>query len=125
MTAEMTPQNATGDNVAVGMGAAAGAFLMFTIMNVFAKYLSAGHSVIEIAFYRNLVACMPFLILTFGFGRREILIIRSQPRLIAIRAVLGTLTLILPPIGDGVNAVAGEQHVFHGGSPLVIPRHRP
>lgn len=77
-----------------GMWAAAGAFLMFTIMNVFAKYLSAGHSVIEIAFYRNLVACMPFLAAVFLFGRREILQIQSKPRFIAARAVLGTVTLM-------------------------------
>lgn len=77
-----------------GMWAAAGAFLMFTIMNVFAKHLSADHSVIEIAFYRNLVACVPFLVAIFGFGRREILQIQSKPRFIAARAILGTVTLM-------------------------------
>ena len=77
-----------------GMWAAAGAFLMFTVMNVFAKHLSASHSVIEIAFYRNLVACVPFLVAVFGFGRREILQIQSKPRFIAARAILGTVTLM-------------------------------
>ena len=48
------------DHVVRGMIAAMGAFFMFTIMNVFAKLLSENHSVIEIAFYRNLIACMPF-----------------------------------------------------------------
>jgi drug/metabolite transporter (DMT)-like permease len=82
------------EHVALGMWAAGGAFLMFTIMNVFAKYLSAGHSVIEIAFYRNLVACVPFLMAAFIFGRREILVIQSKPRIIAVRAILGTVTLL-------------------------------
>lgn len=77
-----------------GMWAAAGAFFMFTLMNVFAKFLSTNHSVIEIAFYRNLIACMPFLIAIFVFRRREILTIQSKPRAIAARAMLGTLTLI-------------------------------
>lgn len=76
------------------MWAAAGAFFMFTLMNVFAKFLSTNHSVIEIAFYRNLIACMPFLIAIFVFRRREILTIQSKPRAIAARAMLGTLTLI-------------------------------
>ena len=76
------------------MWAAAGAMFMFTIMNVFAKYLSARHSVIEIAFYRNLVACVPFFSLAFVFGRREILVIRSKPYLVAFRAVFGSVTLI-------------------------------
>lgn len=75
------------------MWAAAGAIFMFTLMNVFAKFLSTNHSVIEIAFYRNLIACIPFLAAIFLFGRREILTIQSKPRAIAIRAILGTVTL--------------------------------
>lgn len=90
-----TPQNGKPEHIARGMWAASGAFLMFTIMNVFAKYLSADHSVIEIAFYRNLVACVPFLVAIFMFRRREILVIQSRPRAIATRAILGTVTLIL------------------------------
>ena len=92
--AQATAENGKTEHVARGMWAAAGAFLMFTIMNVFAKHLSANHSVIEIAFYRNLVACAPFLIATFMFGRREILVIQSRPRAIALRAIIGTVTLI-------------------------------
>ncbi len=89
-----TPQNNKPEHLTRGMWAASGAFLMFTIMNVFAKYLSSTHSVIEIAFYRNLVACVPFLIAAFVFRHREILVIQSKPRAIALRAVLGTVTLI-------------------------------
>ena len=88
--AEQTHQ----EHVVLGMSAAMGAFFMFTVMNVFAKLLSANHSVVEIAFYRNLIACMPFLILVFGFGRRDILVIRSKPRLVAIRALIGSLSLM-------------------------------
>jgi drug/metabolite transporter (DMT)-like permease len=76
------------------MSAALGAFLMFTVMNVFAKLLSANHSVIEIAFYRNLIASLPFLIAAFAFGRREILVLRSKPVLVGVRAAIGTLSLI-------------------------------
>jgi drug/metabolite transporter (DMT)-like permease len=82
------------DHVLLGMSAAMGAFFMFTVMNMFAKLLSVNHSVIEIAFYRNLIACIPFLILIFGLGRREILIIRSKPSLVGIRAAIGTLSLV-------------------------------
>lgn len=76
------------------MVAAMGAFFMFTVMNVFAKLLSVNHSVIEIAFYRNLIACMPFLFLVFVLGKREILVIRSKPTLVGFRAVLGSLSLV-------------------------------
>lgn len=76
------------------MLAAMGAFFMFTVMNVFAKLLSASHSVIEIAFYRNLIACMPFLFLVFVLGKRDILVIRSKPTLVGLRAVLGAVSLM-------------------------------
>jgi drug/metabolite transporter (DMT)-like permease len=67
---------------------------MFTVMNVFAKLLSDRHSVVEIAFYRNLIACLPFVILVFALGRREILEIRSQPKAVVFRAVLGAISLM-------------------------------
>jgi drug/metabolite transporter (DMT)-like permease len=76
------------------MLAAMGAFFMFTVMNVFAKLLSASHSVVEIAFYRNLIACMPFLIIVFVLGKRDILIIRSKPSLVGLRALLGAVSLM-------------------------------
>lgn len=77
------------------MIAAMGAFFMFTVMNVFAKLLSSNHSVIEIAFYRNLIASIPFLVAIFVFGHREILVLRSKPVLVGVRAAVGTLSLIV------------------------------
>ncbi|MGB5249833.1 MAG: DMT family transporter, partial [Gammaproteobacteria bacterium] len=50
--------------------------------------------VIEIAFYRNLIACMPFLFLVFVLGKRDILVIRSKPSLVGFRAVLGAISLV-------------------------------
>ncbi len=67
---------------------------MFTVMNVFAKLLSTTHSVIEIAFYRNLIACMPFLFLVFALGKRDILVINSKPSVVGLRAILGALSLM-------------------------------
>ena len=82
------------EHVVRGMAAAAAAFFMFTVMNVFAKLLSANHSVIEIAFYRNLIASLPFLFMVFVLGRRQILVIRSKPSLVGLRAVLGAVSLM-------------------------------
>lgn len=81
------------DHVVLGMAAGIGAFFMFTVMNVFAKMLSVNHSVIEIAFYRNLIASMPFLFMVFALGDRDMLVIRSKPVAIGIRAVFGSITL--------------------------------
>ncbi len=89
-----TPAHKHQEHVVLGMAAAAGAYFMFTVMYVFAKLLSVNHSVIEIAFYRNLIACMPFLILIFGFGRRDILVIHSKPTVVGLRAVFGSISLM-------------------------------
>jgi drug/metabolite transporter (DMT)-like permease len=91
----MNSQHDNTEHMALGMAAAVGAMLMFAVMNAFAKYLSAGHSVIEIAFYRNLVGCLPFLLFAFAFNRRDILIIRNKPALVATRALLGSVSLIV------------------------------
>jgi len=115
-----TPTNDKPEHIALGMWAAAGAFPMFTIMNVFAKYLSANHSVIEIAFYRNLVACVPFLMAIFLFGRREILVIQSKPRAIALRAVLGTVTLITTFVAYSLMPMA-ETAVLLFTASLFVP----
>lgn len=93
--AETTQQKDESEHLVRGMWAGAGAIFMFTLMNVIAKYLSASHSVFEIVFFRNLIACVPFLVAGFAFGRREIFVIQSKPRVIATRAVLGTVTLTM------------------------------
>jgi drug/metabolite transporter (DMT)-like permease len=83
------------EHVMLGMVTAMGAFLMFTLMNTFAKLLAEQHSVFEIAFYRNLIASLAFLAAVFAFGKREILVVRSKPGLVGIRAVLGTISLVV------------------------------
>ena len=90
--AESTPAHQ--EHVVRGMIAALGAFFMFTVMNVFAKLLSVNHSVIEIGFYRNLIACIPFLFMVFVLGKREILVIKSQPAAVGFRAVIGAVSLV-------------------------------
>tara|TARA_R110002096_G_scaffold188467_2_gene368367 strand:- start:3244 stop:4116 length:873 start_codon:yes stop_codon:yes gene_type:complete len=77
------------------MGAAVGAYFMLSLMVAFAKILSDTHSVIEIAFYRNVIGCLPFLFIVFALGRREILILRTRPAWVAFRAVLGTVSLVV------------------------------
>jgi len=62
---------------------------------VFAKLLAVRHSVIEIAFYRNLIGTIPFLVMIFAMGRKEVLVLRSKPSLVGLRAVLGTISLSL------------------------------
>lgn len=102
------------------MLAAMAAFFMFTVMNVFAKLLSAHHSVIEVAFYRNLIACIPFLILVFALGKRDILVIRSKPSLVGFRAVLGAISLVTTFAAFSLMPMA-ETTVLLFTSSLFIP----
>ena len=96
------------DHPLMGMTCAIAAFFMFAVMNVFAKILSEHHHVVEIAFYRNAIALIPFLFVIYGMGKREILTIRSSPRGIVIRSIVGTISLAatfgtfaLLPLADG------------------------
>jgi drug/metabolite transporter (DMT)-like permease len=108
------------EQVVRGMVAALAAFFMFTVMNVFAKLLSVNHSVIEIAFYRNLIACLPFLFLVFVLGRRDILVIHSKPSLVGLRAVLGALSLMTTFLAFSLMPMA-ETTVLLFTASLFIP----
>ena len=117
---EQQPVQTHQEHVVLGMTAAMGAFLMFTIMNVFAKLLSENHSVIEIAFYRNVIASFPFLIAVFAFGRREILVLRSKPTLVGIRAVIGTISLVTTFAAFSLMPMADKTALLFTSS-LFIP----
>ncbi len=81
------------DNYLVGMLFALLAFFLLAAMNMIAKLLSVNHSVLEISFYRNLIAVMPFLFVVFGMGRRDILNVKGDVKLLIFRSVLGTVSL--------------------------------
>ncbi len=113
-------EHAHTDQVVIGMLAALGAFLMFTLMNVCAKLLAVRHSVIEIAFYRNVIAFIPFLFMAFVLGRREILVIHSKPRLVIGRAVFGTVSLTLTFYAYSLMPMA-DTTAFLFTSSLFVP----
>ena len=102
------------------MAAAMGAFFMFTVMNMFAKLLSANHSVIEIAFYRNLIGSLPFLYMAFAMGRREILVVRHKPVLVGLRAAIGSLSLVVTFAAFSLMPMA-ETTVLLFTSSLFVP----
>jgi len=83
------------EHVVLGMAAGMGAYFMFSVMVLFAKLLSVNHSVIEIAFYRNLIGSVPFLFVVFALGRRDILVLRTRPVLVGFRAILGSISLVV------------------------------
>ena len=115
-----TPEDPRRDHVVLGMAAGAGAYLMFSIMVMFAKLLSENHSVIEIAFYRNLIGSVPFLFIVFALGRREMLKLRTKPVLVAIRALIGSVSLIVTFTAYSLLPLADTTALLFSSS-LFIP----
>lgn len=113
-------QNPHKDNPLLGMGCAVAAFFFLAVMNVFAKKLAVNHSVIEIAFYRNIIAIWPFLFLIFVMGKKEIMTIKTSPRTIVVRSVLGTISLALTFAAFAMMPMA-DATAFLFTSSLLIP----
>ena len=104
----------------LGMIAGLGAFFMFSLMVLFAKMLSENHSVIEIAFYRNLIGTLPFLFLIFGLGRRDILRLHTKPALVVSRALIGSVSLIVTFYAYSLMPLAETTALLFASS-LFIP----
>lgn len=108
------------DNVIKGMLAAIGAFFMLTVMNMFAKMLSDSYHVAEIAFYRNLISTIPFLIMIFAFNKKEIMVINKNKIGVVARAVLGTISLIITFAAFAAMPMADTTSFLFTAS-LIIP----
>ncbi len=118
MTAPAAPEKA--DRTVFGMCCAICAFFLFSVMNVFAKFLSENHHVVEIGFYRNFIAMLPMLFIIYAMGKREILKIKTSPKMIVVRSVIGTISLVatfgafsLMPMADAT--------AFLFTSSLIVP----
>jgi drug/metabolite transporter (DMT)-like permease len=108
------------DRIALGMAASAASFFMLNTMNVFAKLLSPHHSPIEVAFYRNVIAAMPFAIWFFLLGRRDLLRIYSRVDAIIIRSLIGTISIIATFKAFNYLPMADAQALFFTSS-LFVP----
>jgi drug/metabolite transporter (DMT)-like permease len=104
------------DRIALGMAAAAACFFMLNTMSMFAKLLSAHHSPIEIAFYRNAIAAAPFAAWVFLLGRRDLLRINGRPDAILYRSVIGTVSLIVTFKALAYLPIADAQALFFTSS---------
>ncbi|NCO04058.1 MAG: DMT family transporter [Alphaproteobacteria bacterium] len=108
------------DNIILGMSAGLAAFFMLAVMNVFAKLLSETHHVIEIAFYRNLIATLPFLFMIFILKKREIMKINSRKKGVIARAIIGTVSLITTFAAFAAMPMA-DTTAFLFTASLIIP----
>ncbi len=108
------------DRIVFGMAAAALSVLALSTMNLFGKLLSSEHSVIEVAFYRNVIALLPFLAYIALFNDRDMLKIRSAPRALVARSLIGTVSLMATFSAFIYLPMADAQALFFTSS-LFVP----
>ncbi|MEL7449009.1 MAG: DMT family transporter [Pseudomonadota bacterium] len=108
------------DHIVLGMMAGAGAIFMLSVMVVFAKLLSERHAAVEIAFYRNLIASLPFLFMILVMGKRDFLVVKSKPLAVGARAVIGAASLVTTFAAFAAMPMADTQ-AFLFTSSLFIP----
>lgn len=82
------------DHVIKGIMYVCIAFFLFTVMQLLAKLLTGKYHVIEIAFYRNLVATIPMTLYILK-TRRYRLLMSDMPIALTFRVLIGTVGLIL------------------------------
>ncbi len=82
------------DHITRGVLFGCAAMFLLAVMNTLAKIVSEHHNVIEIAFYRNLVALIPLTMYVLATRRFHLLKTR-RPSLLFFRVIVGTAGLIL------------------------------
>lgn len=81
------------DRIIKGMMFGIAAFFVLALMNMFGKLLSTHHHVIEIAFYRNIVAVGPLLIY-FILTKKTAQLRMTKKKAMFFRALNGTIGLV-------------------------------
>lgn len=84
----------SGDNIQKAVACALAAHFLFFVMSACAKVLSETHHVAEIAFYRNALILIPFMVFLYAKGKTD-LFKTKRPKLIALRAIVGSIGLII------------------------------
>ena len=107
------------DNVLKGAIYAALAFFLLAVMSACAKLLSVNHNVIEIAFYRNLVALIPMLIYVGIANKWQLLHIENKPML-GLRVLVGVVGLIITFAAIGRLPISDASVIFMSSN-LIIP----
>ncbi len=107
------------DNIMRGAAYAAAAFFLLAMMSACAKLLSNNHHILEIAFYRNLVAFIPMLAYIIILRKWGALNVRNR-KMLTLRVVIGVTGLVVTfyaikhlPIADAT--------VLFMASNLIIP----
>ncbi len=109
------------DDPLFGMGVAVLAYFLLALMQVFGKLLSDHHHVVEIAFWRNAIALVPFFLYIVLFRDKEILKVKKGAfGAIFARSTFGTLSLIVTFAAFAAMPMA-DTTAFLFTSSLMLP----
>lgn len=114
-----TPHIAGQDNIFRGILMGITAFFMLAVMNVFVKLLTPTHHFIELAFYRNLIPLVLFLIYVM-VTRNIDLLKTNRPIPVFLRAVIGTCGLFLTFMAVQMLPLSDATVLFFA-STLIVP----
>lgn len=107
------------DYIIKGIAFAACAFFLLAAMNAMAKMLSDSYHIVEIAFFRNVFASIPFLI--YILATRQFTLLKTQkPKALTFRCTLGAISLMTTFIAFQLLPMA-EATVLLFASSLMIP----
>lgn len=115
----MSPQNKSNDKILLGIASICAAFFLFTLMQVFSKLLVGRHNVIEIVFYRNLIASIPFLIYILVQKRHDLLRVQ-KPIALTARVIIGNIAMVFTFAAIHELPMANATVLFFA-STLIVP----
>ena len=82
------------DRIFIGIALGLTAFFMFAVMNAAAKLLTDTHHVLEVSFYRGVIAAIPFVIYILIKKRFDLFKVK-HPVLLSARVIIGTFGMVI------------------------------
>lgn len=113
------PKDEPEDRIMHGILYACAAFFLFTVMQVMAKLLTGEHHVVEIAFYRNFIALIPFAAYIFWSKRFDVFA-TDMPFSLASRVIVGTIGLMVT-FGAVQHLPLSNATVIFFAATLLVP----
>lgn len=107
------------DHTSKGIIAALGAFFFLAVMTAGVKILAENHHVIEIAFYRNLIAALPMLGFILFKNRYDLFRVK-QKKMLTARVLFGYFGLLLTLASVHYLPLSDATVIFMG-STIIIP----
>lgn len=107
------------DNIMRGAAFAATAFFLLAVMGACAKLLFENHHVVEITFYRNLVAFVPMAVYA-ALRRDRAALIAQNPKMLALRVAVGVAGLMMTFAALAHLPMADATVIFMASN-LIIP----